>query len=223
MQTSHPIKLFGAFLGLTIFSVTFYHRDVRPRVSSCPPSATVGGQLCRGKMPKPLLEKAWGQMGAIAYQAAAQVIESNNTRPQPLDETQKQFLRPYFGDLVDRVEVVYDATLMEDWVAASFKINVGQSNAQVYGNKIYIKQPYQPGDLQQIVLLAHELTHCQQYEQLGSLGKFGYEYFKEYKKANENYRDNKLEQEAFTLEKEFARWLSEQIQTHDRGHHYHSH
>ncbi|HEY9837936.1 MAG TPA: hypothetical protein V6D27_13690, partial [Vampirovibrionales bacterium] len=60
-------------------------------------------------------------------------------------------------------------------------------------------------------LLSHELIHCQQHERLGSLGNFGYHYFKEYKKAGEIYRNNQLEVEAFEFEKEFAEGLSKKI------------
>jgi hypothetical protein len=48
-------------------------------------------------------------------------------------------------------------------------------------------------------LIAHELVHSQQCERLGGMSNFGYEYFREYKRANQNYRNNRLEIEAYDL------------------------
>ncbi len=212
MPTSRKVNLIGACLGfVTVGFGSLSNPVVHPKSQTCPDVRTIGGQICRGQVPKEMTEEAWGQFGAIAYQTAAEVMQSNNTEPQSLTDLQKQYLRPYFGDLVDRVEVVYNAILMEDWVAASFKINVGESNAQVYGNTIYIKKEMKEKDFEQLVLLSHELIHCQQHERLGSLGNFGYHYFKEYKKAGETYRNNQLEVEAFDFEKEFAEELSQKM------------
>ncbi|MGL5195135.1 MAG: hypothetical protein ACRC8Y_16270 [Chroococcales cyanobacterium] len=212
MLTSRKVNLIGACLGfVTVGFGAFSNPAIHPESHTCPDVQTIGGQICRGKIPKEMPEEAWGQFGAVAYQAAAEVMRANNAEPQPLTEFQKQYLRPHFGDLVDRVEVVYNATLMEDWVAASFKINVGESNAQVYGNTIYIKKEMKEQEFEQLVLLSHELIHCQQHERLGSLGNFGYHYFKEYKKAGESYRNNQMEVEAFDFEKEFAEWLSKKM------------
>lgn len=222
MQTSRKINFVGACLGLVTFGLGVYNPLDNQNSYTCPAVETIGGQLCRGQVPQPLSEHAWAQVGAVAYQAAAQLMISNNGEPESLDDTQKKYLRPYFGDLVDRVEVIYNATLMEDWVAASFKINVGESNAQVYGHKIYIKKPYKEGDLEQLVLLAHELIHCKQYEELGSLGKFGYHYFKEYKRAGESYKGNKFEQEAFAFEAEFGKKVAKEMKKkYSPQHHQH--
>lgn len=165
----------------------------------------------QARIPKKFSEAAWGKVGKNAYQAAAQVMASNNTGGQPLDEIQKYYLRPHFGNLVDEVTVVYNARLMDEIVAASFRIDVGKSNAQVYGNKIYVSAEYKPGDIEQLILLAHEMVHVKQYKELGSLEKFGYNYFKEYKRAGQNYRANKMEREAFEFERKFANWLYEEL------------
>lgn len=212
MPTSRKINSLGACLGLVAIAFgVFSNPTPNPESNTCPDANTIGGQLCRGKVPEEMSEQAWAQVGAVAYQTAARVMTSNNPEPQPLTEVQKGYLRPFFGELVDRVRVVYNATLMEDWVAASFKINVGESNAQVYGETIYIKRSYEEEDPELLVLLAHELVHCKQYNELGSLGNFGYHYFKAYKHAGESYKDNQLEQEAFEFEKEFAEWLSDEM------------
>lgn len=162
------------------------------------------------KVPKKFSESAWGNVGAGGYQAAAQWMAANNTKSRKLDDWQKYYLRPHFGDLVDRVEVIYNSTLPDEWVAASFRVDLSKSNAQVYGNKIYISGPYKPRDDRQLILLAHELVHVRQYEELGSLDKFGYQYFKEYERAGQVYRNNRMEKEAFTFERQFALWLIQQ-------------
>ncbi|MDY6936419.1 MAG: DUF4157 domain-containing protein [Cyanobacteriota bacterium] len=207
MKTSHKIigslgALLGCIsLGLIVAPLIYQATEF------CDYPSTFTGQLCRGRVPQQVPESAWAKAGAVGYQTSAQILEAHNGLSQPLDETQKRYLRPHFGDLVDRVSIIYNAQLMDEWVAASFRIDVGQSNAQVYGNRIYIRDPYKPDDTDQLILLAHELVHVRQYEQFGSLEQFGYRYFKEYKRAGQVYKDNPLEQEAFEFERQFARWL----------------
>jgi Domain of unknown function (DUF4157) len=201
---------FGAFLGCV--SLGLIAAPIVIEVTQfCDYPYSIIGQLCQGKVPKQVPDDVWGNVGAVAYQTAAQIMANNNSVAQELDWEQKEYLRSHFGDLVDRVEVVYDAKLMEEWVAASLRIELGHSNAQVYGNRIYIKESYKPGDFDQLVLLAHELVHVRQYEEFGGLEQFGYRYFKEYKRANQVYQDNRLEQEAFEFEKEFAEWLWQEM------------
>lgn len=156
-------------------------------------------------------ENQWGNAGGAGYPAAAQWMRANNGSSQGLDETQKRYLRPHFGNLVDRVAVVYNANLMDEWSALGYRINLGESAAQTYCERIYVDDPYKSGDFSQIELLAHELTHSKQCEQLGGAGKFGYHYFREYKRAGQTYENNRLEREAFDFEKQFAGWLSNQL------------
>ncbi len=158
-------------------------------------------------------ENQWGNAGGAGYPAAAQWMRANNGSSRGLDETQKRYLRPHFGNLLDRVAIIYNANLMDEWSYAGFRVNVRESGAQTYCNRIYVDEPYKPNDSEQLVLLAHELTHSKQCEQLGGAGRFGYHYFKEYKKAGQNYENNKLEREAFDFEKQFERELPEEIAT----------
>ncbi len=211
MQVSYYVKFWRVFLSLNLLGLGFFNGLKNINLSSQAELNLMQTKKSLVQVSQQVSEKAWGHVGALAYQAGNQLMASNNSKPQGLDAIQKQYLRPHFGDLVDRVVVVYSSVLMEDWVAASFKINVGESNAQVYGDRIYIKDIYRPGDLQQIVLLAHELYHCKQYEELGSLSKFGYHYFLQYKKGDENYEKNIFEQEAFKFEKYFANWLIKEV------------
>jgi hypothetical protein len=73
------------------------------------------------------------------------------------------------------------------------------TDAQTFGYTIYVKATRDSMSLRdQVTLLGHELTHVQQFERFGgSLSEFGYQYFKEYKKAGLDYRSNALEAEAY--------------------------
>ena len=159
---------------------------------------------------KPLVEQAWGEAGAVAYPAAADVMRGRNGGSQGLDVSQKQHLRPHFGDLVDRVVIVYGARMMDQWSAGGKEINLSgvDTAAQTYCNRIYVRDSYKSNDSQQLVTLSHEMTHSKQCEELGGEGKFGFHYFREFKRAGQNYENNKLEQEAYSFANQFASLLS---------------
>jgi hypothetical protein len=163
---------------------------------------------------KPLAEQAWGEAGSSAYQAAANVTRGRNGGSQRLDESQKRYLRPHFGDLVDRVAIIYNARMMDQWSAFGKEINLSgvDTAAQTYCNRIYVRDSYKSDDSQQLRTLAHEMTHSKQCEQLGGEGKFGFHYFREFKRAGQNYENNKLEREAYTFENQFVSWLQNQSQ-----------
>jgi hypothetical protein len=76
------------------------------------------------------------------------------------------------------------------------KLSKVDSAAQTYCNRIYVKDSYQSGNRDQLLLLAHELRHAQQCTELGGEGKFGFHYFREYKRAGHNYENNSLEKSA---------------------------
>ncbi len=162
---------------------------------------------------KVLAEEAWGQAGTVAYPTAAQWMRTNNSSSRPLDELQKKYLRTYFGDLVERVAIIYDAKLLDGWLYADFKIDIGQVDAiaQTYCQNIYIEDSYKPGDPVQLVLLAHELVHSRQCELLGGTTQFGYAYFKEFKRVGQSYKDNKWEREAKAIQLQVNKWLSHQM------------
>lgn len=207
MLRSHRLAVYLSGL-FACLSVGAMGAAVSHRVSeSCASPQTTLGQVCQGQVPDTLSEEVLARMGSLSYGAIAYIMERNHDRPQALDESQKRYLRPYFGDLVDRVEIVYDAQLMDNWVGANLRIDLGNSNAQVYGNRIYVNASYQPDDFDQIALLAHELIHVRQSEALGGLYRFGYEYFREYKRADLVYEENIFEREAFAFEEKFTRWL----------------
>ncbi len=155
------------------------------------------------------IEEAWGKAGSVAYLAAANTMKNRNGIEQELDNFQKRYLRRYFIDSIDRVSITYGAQMMDRWVISGSAIRLGsvESAAQTYCDRIYIREPYKPEDLGQLIMIAHEMVHVKQCHQLGSLEKFGYQYFKEYKRANQVYEKNKLEKEAYNFQKLFANIL----------------
>ncbi|KYC43670.1 hypothetical protein WA1_00420 [Scytonema hofmannii PCC 7110] len=160
-----------------------------------------------------MTEEAWGQVGAVTYPTAAQWMRTHNGISHPLDETQKRYLRSYFGGLVDHVVVIYNAKLMDDWLYADFKIDIGlvDSIAQTYCERIYLEESYKPSDFGQLILLSHELVHSKQCKRFGGASNFGYYYFREFKRVGQIYENNTLEKEANEYERQFAGWLSNQI------------
>ena len=94
-----------------------------------------------------------------------------------------------------RVKVKYGADMMDRWGSGNFQVSQG-SAGQTFCNTIYIQDSYRQNDNSQLILLAHELQHSRQCENLGGMSNFGYRYFKEYKKAGQSYANNALEREA---------------------------
>lgn len=152
-------------------------------------------------------EQAWGEAGSVAYQAAARIMRERNGSGQGLDETQKRFLRQRYSGLVDQVRVAYGSSMMSEWCAAGKCVNLGgvDSAAQTYCDRIYAGDPYKPNDADQLVLLAHEMRHSQQCRERGGEGSFGFHYFREYKRAGQNYATNSMEVDAVNTAKDFAR------------------
>ena len=145
--------------------------------------------------------EVWGNSGIVMFNVAAQLSATRNSAGQPLAMAQKKSLRPLFGGLVDRVQVNYNAQLMDRWSNGEQEVHVGDvdSSAQTYCDRIYVKDAYQPTNRDQLFLLAHELTHSAQCERLGSSNKFGYKYFRSYYEAGKQYAKNPLEKEARSI------------------------
>jgi Domain of unknown function (DUF4157) len=142
-------------------------------------------------------EKLWGTAGRAAYPAAAKIMRERNTQTaKGLSAAHKRLLKRRYGDIVESVRVVYNARMMEKWCALGKCVQIGgtESAAQTFGTTVYVKGPERPIDINQFLLLAHELKHVQQ--QKGRLDTFGYDYFKAYKQAGQNYANNRMEQEA---------------------------
>jgi hypothetical protein len=121
----------------------------------------------------------WNQPGCILYVnacvaptetcraaalTASQQVRLSNGPGQLLTPHQKNRLRPYFGDLVDRVLVHYGALLAGEMpVGNSGMLDWGYSG-QTFGHDIYLSDPLDEGSVGQLITLAHELTHTWQYE-----------------------------------------------------------
>jgi Domain of unknown function (DUF4157) len=157
--------------------------------------------------------RAWGETGATVLPLAAQIMTMRNPQGVGLDSAQKGYLRPLFGDLVDRVTIVYQATLLDRWSQGGKETHIGKvnSSAQTYCDRIYIRGSYQPHNTRDLILIAHEMTHAQQCQQAGGIGKFGARYFQGYYQGGETYENNPLEKSARTIEQKFARQLCNKI------------
>jgi hypothetical protein len=161
----------------------------------------------------PTTEQAWGETGATVLPLAAQIMTMRNPVGMPLDRLQKSYLRPLFGNLVDRVTVVYKAQLLDRWSQGGKETHIGgiDSSAQTYCDRIYIREAYRPHDTDRLVLLAHELTHAQQCQQAGNISKFGEKYFSGYYQGGQTYQDNPLEKSARRTEEKFTHQLCNAI------------
>jgi uncharacterized membrane protein len=114
-----------------------------------------------------------------------------------LSADQKKWLRPFYGDLVDKVAVTYNARLMDYLGSVGGRSLKGESAAQTYGYDIYVDDAYDPRSIEQVILLGHELHHAKQYVQYGSsLSNFGYHYFKSWARNGYDYARNGLEEAA---------------------------
>lgn len=162
------------------------------------PDLGVGGPLADPEA------AAWALAGRAAFPSAARIMAERNPHGGPLTPGRQAALRPYFGDLVTRVQVVWNATLLDQWSAGRYAVRPSDWGGQTYGDRIYVNQPERPGDIGQLALLAHELVHSSQSERFGGLGNFGYEYFKGFYLAGMSYERNTLEQEATSTQSRFA-------------------
>ena len=172
----------------------------------------------------PSSARAWGETGATVLPFAAQIMAIRNAEGIPLDPTQKGYLRPLFGSLVDRVRIIYRAKLLDRWSQDGKETHLGTINsaAQTYCDRIYIRAAYQSRKTDGLILLAHEMTHSQQCQQAGGISKFGKSYFQGYDRGGQIYENNPLEQSARAIEKKFARQLCNSINCPPRSGRYYA-
>jgi Domain of unknown function (DUF4157) len=221
------LQLLALTLVIAMVIILPTHRaiDSAPQQLATKVSNKVNNQLAEATNSLPLTSAspAWGNSGAIMMSLAAQVAANRNPAGQPLAAQQKKYLRPEFGDLVDRVQINYDAKLLDRWSNGEKEVHVGavDSAAQTFCDRIYLRASYLPQDTAQLVLLAHELTHYQQCIQQGSLQKFGTQYFAAYQAAHQNYAANQFEKAARTQEQKFIKTLCHQLDCQQpRGRYY---
>jgi hypothetical protein len=196
---------------VTIFILPQLLQDRLP-VSKYPLAGTIHFPQF-SEMPTPTSAATWGETGATVLPLAAQIMAVRNPQGIALDRVQKGYLRPLFGNLVDRVTVVYQAKLLDRWSQNGQETHIGgvDSSAQTYGDRIYIRARSKPRDTNLLVLLAHELTHAQQCDRLGGISKFGERYFQGYYHSGQNYQNNPLEQSARKMEEKFIHQLCRKI------------
>lgn len=175
------INLFGCSKAQAIHPCPPLHRaEHKGPLGSIPVCLPTPPPISIPTNPTEVSEETWGQAGAVGYQSASDIMRAKNGGRQGLYQSQKIYLRPHFGDLVDRVQVVYNAQMMDTWSAFGQEIRLGgvESAAQTYCDRIYVRDSYNPNDFNQVILLAHELTHSKQCEKLGGMTQFGYHYFR---------------------------------------------
>ncbi len=110
-----------------------------------------------------------GGLGQVIHTLNAMYDDTTNLMqgklPVKLKGHQKEMLRPYFGSLVDRIRVTYKATIPRN------------ASAQAFRYELYLEDPYRGPDdplyYDQLIQLAHEMTHSLQYEQLSFADGFG--------------------------------------------------
>lgn len=162
--------------------------------------------------PQQELRKHAVRLGGRVCVQQAQAISKRHARGQrPLDPITQHYLRPWFGDLVDRVRVVWHADL-RDGIEVAGRVLLQNSRARTHGYAIYIDRREgapDPGDTRQTLLLAHEFFHVQQYVRFDeSLPRFCQQYISGWLKGGFVYEHNVLEIEAFEWTFAFAEWLA---------------
>jgi len=153
----------------------------------------------------PKAKDLWGRAGRVAMPAAEKIMKERNKKKEHLTNRMKYALRPIFGDLVDRINVRYNSKMLDKWSALGYEIRLSgvDTVGQAYGYDVFLAYPKsrfnsEPADM--LDLLIHEITHVQQMRNIkNTVADFGYRYFWEFKVANLNYAENKLEKEAYAM------------------------
>lgn len=156
---------------------------------------------------------AMGEVGQNAYVAAAATMKSKNPSWGTLDAIEKKALRPFHGDLVDKVRLHWGSQLMDKWGSDPFEISLGDSQGQTYGLDIYLAPTRDSIDIvDRIALIGHEMQHTRQYINLGSsLHQFGRRYFESFAKSG-GYDNISFEKEAYALEDKISKAAAKYIE-----------
>nr|WP_320015277.1 hypothetical protein [uncultured Desulfobacter sp.] len=144
-----------------------------------------------------------GEIGSTTYVQGAAIMKVRhaNNGIAPLSQTQKLLFRPIFGNMVDKVKIIYNSYPLD--LFATFKGHyVGDhSDGQTFGYYVYITEGRRNNDINQNLLIFHELMHVRQYEMVGkSLARFGYHYFKSWARNGFKYDNIDWEKQAFKNE-----------------------
>ncbi|MCI5139184.1 MAG: hypothetical protein D3922_12395 [Candidatus Electrothrix sp. AR1] len=146
--------------------------------------------------------------GPLCVENSEVVYDRNRSKSRNgLSELQYRYLEKYFGNIVDKVTFRWNSHL-NDHITFQGRTLYQGSGAQTYGYNIYMKDKNFKNDIQQIVLMAHELQHVKQYENYGrSLSEYCGKYMSQWVEAGFSYDNIKMEREAFKVERNFESWI----------------
>jgi len=92
------------------------------------------------------------------------------------------------------IRFVDGARLPANWFSSK-----DETAGMTFGFTIYLRDKFDPSRAASVNVLAHELVHCNQVVRFGGESNFACEYGKGYAKAGFKYRENPLEDEAYTF------------------------
>ena len=134
---------------------------------------------------------------AMAVESARLLSRLRHGSGSALGTTRKQLLRPFYGSLVDRVRIHYDARPITEWRVLGRTIRVGMEvGGQALGYDVYVMRPKNLSDSDQTETVAHELQHVAQFEEAGVSWGFAVRYCGALWDSDFSYRSNALEVEA---------------------------
>lgn len=145
-----------------------------------------------------------------ACRSVANYVSSNNTTivsaSNLLTPNQKYLLARHLRPSVnlDDIRVFYNSSLANPprWMSGAVR-----PSAQTFGNRIYLSASRYPESMDQLIEIAHELVHSEQYASRGGLTGFCRSYAIGHTRGLDYYR-NPLEVEAFNRNYQFIREVS---------------
>ena len=163
--------------------------------STCDQSALTGGKE------DGLFETAF--VSACSAMVGSAYITNRLRSPAlaPLPQEMKDVFRAEFGSLVDTVRVSWNARLVDDWSIGPHKLVIGfDVGAQTFGRDIFVEQAYIANRFSVRSILAHELEHVRQSYTRGGFIRFSVDYCQAFWDSNFSYRENALEEQAYTVQ-----------------------
>jgi len=138
-------------------------------------------------------------------------LRNRNKSRNKLSNVQVYYLKKYFGDLIYRVQFIWDSNL-NDHVTYQGRTLMSGSDAQTYEHNVFMFDKNKKDDTYQIITMAHELYHVKQYEYYGqSIQKYCDNYMWQWVEGGFSYDDIDMEIEAFKGEYRFASWLDKEV------------
>jgi hypothetical protein len=142
--------------------------------------------------------------------AALLINRARSGEPVPMEPDTRDQLRGFFGNLVDRAQIRWDARLPDEWTILGFNVQLGfDVSAQAFGDEIFVAGSHRPSDLDQLVLLGHELAHSRQSAEFGDLAGFRREYCRAYFQSGFDYRSNRFESDARAVARDVRACLAQ--------------